>query len=143
MAITAAVTNSFKKELLEAKHDFRNPGGHTFKLALYTSAATLNKSTTVYSSSNEVANSGSYAAGGGALTAVSPALDGDVAIIDYADLAFTAATITARGALIYNTSQANAAVQVLDFGADKTSTAGTFTITFPAPAAATAILQLA
>lgn len=143
MAITAAICNSFKVEILKAIHDFTASTGHTFKLALFASAATLGASTTAYSSSNEVGNSGSYAAGGGALTSSTPVLDGSTAICDFADLSFTAATITARGALIYNTSASNKAVQVLDFGADKTSTAGTFSITFPAPAAGTAILGIA
>lgn len=143
MAISAAVCNSFKTEILKAVHDFTASTGHTFKIALFSSAATLSKSTTAYSSSNEVANSGSYAAGGLALTSSTPVLDGDTAICDFADVSATAATITARGALIYNTSASNKAVQVLDFGADKTSTAGTFSITFPAPAAGTAILGIA
>lgn len=143
MAITAAICNSFKVEILKGLHDFSASTGHTFKLALYSSAATLSKATTVYSSSNEVANSGSYAAGGLALTSATPVLDSDTAICDFSDVSATAATITARGGLIYNTSASNKAVQVLDFGSDKTSTAGTFSITFPAPAAGTAILGIA
>ena len=139
MAITAAVCNSFKVELLKAIHDFVND---TFKIALYSSSASMDKNTTAYSSSNEVANSGSYAAGGIQLTSATPVLDGDSAILDYTDVSATAATITARGALIYNTSKSNKAVQVFDFGSDKTSTAGTFSIVFPAPAAGTAVLSL-
>lgn len=142
MAITSAVCNSFKREVLQGTHDFTASTGDGWKLALYTSSATLNKSTTVYSATNEVGNSGSYAAGGGVLTSATPVLDGDTAILDFADLAFTAATITARGCLIYNTSESNKSAFVLDFGADKTSTAGTFTIQFPAPAAGTAIFGL-
>lgn len=143
MAITAAVCTSFKVEILKAVHDFTASTGHTFKLALYTSSATLGASTTAYSATNEVGNSGSYAAGGGALTSATPVADSTTAICDFADISFTSATITARGALIYNTSASNKAVQVLDFGSDKTSTAGTFSITFPAPAAGTAILGIA
>jgi hypothetical protein len=121
--------------------------GDSFKLALYTSSAALDKTTTNYSSTNEVGASGSYAAGGGTLASTTPALSTDTACCDFADLSFTGATITARGALIYNTrvigAAGGAAVCVLDFGADKTSTAGTFTITFPTPDAANAILRLA
>ena len=143
MAITQAVCNSFKTELLTATHNFTNSTGDAFKLALYTSAATMDKTTTAYSATNEVGASGSYSAGGGALVSSTPVLSGDTAVCDFVDLAFTSATITARGALIYNSSKSNKAVLVLDFGSDKTSTAGTFTITFPAPAAGTAILGLA
>lgn len=103
----------------------------------------MDKTTTAYSATNEVGNSGSYAAGGGTLTNVTPVLSTDTAICDFADISFTNATITARGALLYNSSVSNKAVLVLDFGADKTSTAATFTITFPAAAAGTAILGLA
>lgn len=142
--------SSFKQQLLEAVHDFRSSGGDTFKLALYTSSATLDAGTATYSSTNEVSASGSYSAGGGSLTNVSPSLPaspGTTAITDFADLDFTTATITARGALIYNTTPThtytNPSVVVLDFGADKTSTAGTFTIVFPAAAASTAIIRIA
>jgi hypothetical protein len=122
--------------------------GDTFKLALYTSSATLDGSTTNYSATNEVGNSGSYSAGGGALTSTTPALSSSTAICDFADISFTTATITARGALIHNSSQVvgtagGAAVVVLDFGSDKTSTAGTFSITFPTPDASNAILRIA
>lgn len=143
MAITQEVCNSFKTEVLTGIHNFTLTTGDVFKLALYATAATLNKSTTAYSATNEVANSGSYAAGGGTLTNVTPVLDTDTAICDFSDLSFTTATITARGALIYNSTDSNKAVCVLDFGAEKTSTAGTFTITFPVAAAATAILRIA
>ena len=143
MAITQAFCTSAKKELLTATHNFSASGGNTFKLALYTSSATLDATTTAYSSTNEVANSGTYAAGGGALTNVEPTNNGTSGITDFNDLSFTSATITARGALIYNSSAANRAMVVLDFGADKTSTAGTFTIIFPAAAAGTAIIELA
>ena len=144
MAITQAVCDSFKTEVLTATHNFTASTGDTFKLALYTSAATLNKSTTAYSATNEVGASGSYSAGGGTLTSVTPVLSTDTAVCDFnPDMAFTSATITARGALIYNSSKSNKAVLVLDFGSDQTSTAGTFTIVFPTAAAGTAILGLA
>ena len=143
MAITQAVCNTFKSEILGAVHDFDSGSGQVFKLALYSSAATLDANTTVYSASNEVSNTGQYSAGGGVLTSQQVSLDGSVAIIDFADLSFTGVTLTARGALIYNTSASNAAVCVLDFGADKTATSGTFTIQFPAFTSAAAILRIA
>jgi hypothetical protein len=143
MAITQAMCSSFKGEVMEALHDFDSVGGNTFKLALYTSAATLDASTTVYSASNEVGNSGSYAAGGGTLTNQGVTVSGTTGFTDFADLSFTSATITARGALIYNSTNADRAVCVLDFGSDKTSTAGTFTIIFPAATASDAIIRIA
>lgn len=143
MAITAAICNSFKTEVLQGLHNFTASTGNAFKLALYTSSAVMDKTTTAYSATNEVGASGTYSAGGGALTSTTPALSGDTACCLFATLAFTSATITARGALIYNSTNSNRAVQVLDFGADKTSTSGTFTITFPAQTAGNAILQLA
>jgi len=143
MAITQAVCNSFKSELLGGVHDFDSGSGQVFKLALYSSAATLDANTTVYSSSDEVGNTGQYTAGGGVLTSQQVSLDGSVAIIDFADLSFTGVTLTARGALIYNTSASNKSVCVLDFGADKTATSGTFTIQFPAFTSAAAILRIA
>jgi len=135
MAITQAIANAFKKQLLEGDQNFTQTSGDKFKLALYTSSATLNSATTAYAATNEVANSGTYAAGGGALVNGTTSITAGVARADFADLSFTGVTITARGALIYNTSSAvtNAAVCVLDFGADKTATSGTFTIQFPAP----------
>lgn len=137
---------SFKDQLLEGVHDFRSSGGDTFKLALYTSAATLDATTTTYSATNEVGNSGTYSAGGGTLTNISPTTSGTTAFTDFSDLSFTSATITARGALIYNTTPAhtytNAAVAVLDFGSDKTSTTGTFTIQFPTADASNAIIRI-
>jgi hypothetical protein len=143
MAITQAICNTFKKELLDGDHDF-DTGGDVFKLALYTSAATLDSSTTVYTSTNEVAASGQYSAGGGDLVNSGTSVVGGVAFCDFADLSFTGVTLTARGALIYNTSAtvANAAVAVLDFSADKTATSGTFTIVFPADTSAAAILRI-
>jgi hypothetical protein len=144
MAITQAVANSFKKELLEGKHDFQFSGGDNFKLALYTSAATLNSAITAYTSTNEVPASGQYSAGGGALVKPNPSTSvaSGVAIVTFSDLSFTGVTLTARGALIYNTSTSNAAVAVLDFGADKTATSGTFTIQFPAFTTSAAILRI-
>ena len=148
MAITQALANAFKKQLLEGDHNFKSSGGDKFKIALYTSSATLNSATTAYSATNEVSNSGQYTAGGGALvnggTSIGSGSGKGVAIVDFADRSFTGVTLTARGALIYNTSSAttNAAVAVLDFGADKTATAGTFTIQFPAFTTAAAILRI-
>lgn len=147
MAITQAMCTSFKQQILEGVHDFRVTGGDTFKLALYTSTATMSATTTAYSATNEVANSGTYAAGGGTLTNVNPTTSGTTAFTDFADLSFTSATITARGALIYNTTPThtytNPSVAVLDFGSDKTSTTGTFTIQFPTADATNAIIRIA
>jgi len=135
---------SFKKELLQGKHNFTASSGNTFKLALYTNSASFTAATTAYTSSNEVSNSGSYSAGGGALTNVTPTSSGTTALTDFADKEFTSATITARGALIYNDSAAgDPTVAVLDFGADKTSTSGTFTIQFPTADASNAIIRIA
>ena len=138
---------SFKDQLLEAVHDFRSSGGDTFKIALYSSAATLDATTTAYTSSNEVANSGTYAAGGGTLTNVTPTTSGTTAFTDFDDISFTSATINARGALIYNTTPThtytNPSVVVLDFGGDKISTSGTFTIQFPTADASNAIIRIA
>ena len=142
MAITQAVANSFKGELLTGTHNFTAATGNVFKLALYTSAATLNSATTVYANTNEVANSGQYVTGGGVLTNVSPVVSSGVAFIDFSDLSFTGVTLTARGALIYNTSATNKAVCVLSFGSDKTATSGTFTIQFPADTTSAAILRI-
>lgn len=137
---------SFKQQLLEGVHDFRLTTGDVFKLALYTSAATLNAATTAYTATGEVPDSGSYTAGGGALTNVSPSVSGTTAFTDFADLTFTTATITARGALIYNSTPAhtytNPSCIVLDFGADKSSTSGDFTISFPVADAANAIIRI-
>jgi len=143
MAITQAVCTSFKQEILVEGHDFTATTGDTFKIALYSSSATLSASTTAYSATNEVSNSGTYTAGGGSLTAVTPTTSGTTALCDFSDISFTSATITARGALIYNSSASNKAGAVLDFGGDKTSTSGTFTISFPAADSSNAILRLA
>jgi len=135
---------SFKKELLQAVHNFTASTGNTFKLALYTNSASFTAATTAYTSSNEVGNSGSYSAGGGALTNVTPTTSGTTAFADFNDLTFTSATITARGALIYNDSAAgDPAVVVLDFGSDKTSTAGDFTVVFPTADASNALIRIA
>ncbi len=133
---------SFKKELLEGLHDFNASGGNTFKLALYTSSATLNASTTAYATTNEISGTG-YTAGGGTLTNVDPTTSSTTAFCDFNDLTFSSATITARGALIYNSTNSNRAVVVLDFGADKTSTAGDFTIVFPTADSSNAIIRIA
>ena len=143
MAITQAVCTSFKQEILVETHDFTATTGDTFKLALYSSSASLGASTTAYSATNEVSNSGTYTAGGGSLTNVTPTTSGTTALTDFSDISFTSATITARGALIYNSSDSDKAAVVLDFGGDKTSTSGTFTIQFPAADASNAILRLA
>ena len=143
MAITQAVCTSFKQEILVEGHDFTATTGDTFKIALYTSSASLDATTTAYSSTNEVSASGTYTAGGGSLTAVTPTTSGTTALCDFADASFTSATITARGALIYNSSNSNKAVCVLNFGGEKTSTSGTFTVQFPTADASNAILRLA
>ncbi len=141
MAITAAICNSFKTELLAMTP---HTAGDTYKIALFTSAATLSKATTAYAATNEVGNSGDYAAGGQTLVGFTVTLDTDTAILDWTtDPLWTGATITARGALIYNSSRSNKAVAVLDFGGDITSTAGNFLVTLPAAAAATAVIRIA
>ena len=139
--------SSFKQELLEGAHNFKNSGGDTFKLAMYTNSASFNAATTAYTTSNEVSGSG-YSAGGGTLTRVDPSVSSTTALTDFSDLTFTNATVTARGALIYNTTTGSGSgttdtVVVLDFGSDKTSTAGDFTIQFPAADASNAIIRIA
>ena len=141
MAITQAMTTSFKQDLMEGVHDFTT---HTFKIALYPNAATLDASTSAYTTTNEVTGTG-YTAGGENLTVVggTVSVSGTTAFIDFADVSWTSATITARGALIYNSSVVgNPSVAVLDFGADKTSTDGTFTVQFPTADAANAIVRI-
>jgi hypothetical protein len=142
MAITQAMCTSFKTQLLTATHNFAT-NGNAFKLALYTSSATMGATTTAYSTSQEVSNSGSYSAGGGTLTKVAPTSSGTTAFTDFSDLTFTTATITARGALIYNDTNSDKAVCVLDFGSDKSSSSGSFTIQFPAADASNAIIRIA
>ena len=151
MAIAQAMCTSFKKELLEGVHNFKNSGGDTFKLALFaegtgaksSTTATLGASTTALVTTGEVASSGTYATGGGSLTRVDPTTSGTTAFTDFADLSFTTATITAMGALIYNSTNSNKAVCVLDFTSNKTSTSGTFTIQFPTADASNAIIRIA
>ena len=145
MAISSAVCNSFKQEILVGTHNFTASSGNAFKLALYQSDASLGAGTTAYSTSEEITNtSGSaYTAGGKALTSVTPVLDGSTAVCDFADISFTSASFTANGCLIYNDTQSDKAVCVVAFGGDKTVSSGTFTIQFPAAAASTAIVRIA
>jgi hypothetical protein len=142
MAITQAMCTSFKKELLEAVHNFKNTGGDTFKIALYTSSATMSAATTAYSTTDEISGTG-YTAGGNTLTRVDPSSSGTTGFTDFADTTWSTASITARGALIYNNTDSDKAVAVLDFGADKTASGGDFTITFPAADASNAIIRIA
>ena len=150
MAIAQAMCSSFKKELLEGTHNFAT-GGNAFKLALFaegsggklSSTATLGAASTVLVTTGEVASSGSYVTGGAALTKVGATLSGTTGITDFADLSFTTATITAMGALIYNSTNSNKAVAVLDFSSNKTSTSGTFTVQFPTADASNAIIRIA
>ena len=144
MAITTSVIcNSFKKQLLEGTHNFSSGSGNSFKLALYTNSATLGKSTTSFTTDNQVSNTGQYTSGGGALTNGGTSLSTNTAIIDFADRSFTGVTLTARGALIYNdTASGDPAVCVLDFGGDKSASAGTFTIQFPAFTSSAAIIRI-
>ena len=149
MAITQAMTTSFKVDILSGGHNFNTTNRalssntqDTFKIALYTSAATLDATTTAYSATNEVAGTG-YTAGGNTLTTVAPTSSGTTAYVDFNDTSWTTATITANGALIYNSSNSNKSVAVLAFGSDKTSTAGTFTIQFPTADASNAIIRIA
>ena len=143
MAITSAICNSFKTEILTGVHDFTASTGNTFNLALYTSSASLGAGTTAYTTSNEVSGTG-YTAKGNALTSVTPALDSSTAVCDFADTSFTSASFTARGCLIFNDSATgDPAVCAIDFGADKTVTSGTFTIQFPTADASNAIIRIA
>ena len=144
MAITTSVIcNSFKNELFEGTHNFKQTGGNSFKLSLYTNSAVLGKSTTSFTTDAQVSNSGQYTSGGGALVNGGTSLSTNTAIVDFADRSFTGVTLTARGALIYNdTATGDPAVCVLDFGGDKTATSGTFTIQFPAFTAGAAILRV-
>jgi hypothetical protein len=156
MAITQAICTSFKQEILQGIHNFTSGSGggtttttgtgNTFKAALYTSSATMSAATTAYSATNEVSGTG-YSSGGAALTNVTPTTSSTTALTDFADLTWSGSSITARGAMIYNSSttggSANRAVQVLDFGADKTSTSGDFTIQFPTADASNAIIRIA
>ena len=150
MAITQAMCTSFKQELMLGTHNFAT-NGNAFKLALYaegggsksSTTATLGATTTAFTTTGEIANSGSYTSGGGTLTKVAPTASGTTAFTDFADLSFTTATITAMGALIYNDTNSDKAVCVLDLTSNKTSTAGTFTIQFPTADASNAIIRIA
>ena len=151
MAITQAMCTAFKSEVLQATHNFKASGGNSFKLALYaegsggksSTTATLGATTTAFTTTGEVASSGTYVTGGLALTNIDPTTSGTTGFADFSDLSFTTATITAMGAMIYNDTNSDKAVCILDFSSNKTSTSGTFTITFPAAAASTAIIRIA
>ena len=146
MAITSAICNSFKTEILKAVHNFTASTGNTFNIALYTSSATLGAGTTAYTTSNEITNaSGSaYSAKGKALTSVTPTLDSTTAVCDFADISWTSASFTANGCLIFNdTATGDPSVCAVAFGGDKTVSSGTFTVQFPAAAATTAIVRIA
>ena len=142
MAITSAICNSFKQEILVGTHNLTASSGDTFKLALFTSSASLGAATTAYSTSNEVSGTG-YTAGGATLTSVTPTTDGTTAVCDFSDVSFTSASFTANGCLIYNSSQSDKAVAVIAFGGDKTVSSGTFTIQFPTADASNAIIRIA
>jgi len=141
MAITSAIATSFKQQILVEGHNLTQ-GADTIKLALYTSSASLGAATTAYATTNEVSGT-NYTAAGGSLTNVTPSTSGTTAICDFADFTFSTATVTARGCLIYNSSNACKTIAAIDFGGDNTSTAGDFTIVFPSPTATGAIIRLA
>tara|TARA_Y100000356_G_scaffold130100_1_gene131964 strand:+ start:386 stop:820 length:435 start_codon:yes stop_codon:yes gene_type:complete len=143
MAITQAMCTSFKKELLEAGHNFKTSGagGNSFNIALYTNSASLDASTTGYTTSNEASGTG-YTAKGKLLTNVTPTTGGTTAFVDFDNVTWSSSTITARGALIFNDTNSDTAVAVLDFGSDKSSTSGDFTIQFPTPDATNAIIRI-
>ena len=150
MAITSAICSSFKQELLQGKHNFSSSSGDTFKIAMFTSSASLGASTTDYSTSNEITNSSgtAYTAGGATLTNAGVTLSSTTAYTDFSDVSWTSATFTANGAMIYNTTtgtdtSTTDAVAIIAFGADKTVSSGTFTIQFPTAGATTAIIRLA
>ena len=145
MAISSAICTSFKQEILVGTHNLTASSGHTFKIALFTSSASLGAGTTAYSTSNEISNtSGSaYQPGGATLTSVTPTTDGTTAVCDFSDVSFTSASFTANGALIYNDDQSDKAVAVIAFGGDKTVSSGTFTIQFPTADASNAIIRIA
>ena len=142
MAIRSAICTSFKQEILVGTHNLTASSGDTFKLALFTSSASLGAATTAYSTSNEVSGTG-YTAGGATLTSVTPTTDGTTAVCDFSDVSFTSASFTANGCLIYNSSQSDKAVAVIAFGGDKTVSSGTFTIQFPTADASNAIIRIA
>jgi len=142
MAITSAICSSFKQEVLVGTHNFTASSGNSFKLALYTSSATLGAATTAFTTTGQASGT-NYTSGGSALTNVTPVLSGTTAVCDFADLTFGTATVTARGCMIYNDTNSDKAVAIIDFGGDKTSTAGNFTVVFPSPTATGAIIRLA
>ena len=142
MAITSTLTTSFKKELLEGTHNFKASGGNSFKLALYTSSAALGATTTAFTTTGQSSGT-NYTSGGAALTNIAPTSSGTTGVTDFSDLTFGTATVTARGCMIYNDTNSDKSVATIDFGGDKTSTAGDFTIVFPAAAASTAIIRIA
>ena len=142
MAISTAFCTSFKQQLMQGQHNFTLSTGNTFKIALYTSAATLGATTTAYSATNEVSGTG-YTAGGNTLTNVTPTTSGTTAYTDFADTTWASSTITANGALIYNANASNASTVVLAFGSDKSSSNGDFTIVFPVANATDAIIRIA
>ena len=145
MAITSAICTSFKQELLVGTHNFTATTGNTFKIALFTSSATLGAGTTAFATTNEITNSSgtAYTSGGATLTNITPTTDSTTAVVDFSDVSFTSASFTANGALIYNSSQSNKAVAAIAFGGDKTVSSGTFTIQFPTADATNAIIRLA
>ena len=145
MAITSAICTSFKVDELKGVHNFTATTGDTFKIALYDSDATLGASTTAFSTSEEITNTSgtAYTSGGATLTSVTPVASSTTAVCDFADVSYTSASFTANGALIYNSSDSNAAVCAIAFGSDKTATNGTFTIQFPTADATNAIIRLA
>mgnify|MGYP003123731310 FL=1 len=145
MAITSAICTSFKQEILVGTHNFTATTGDTFKIALYTSSATLGAGTTAFSTTNEITNTSgtAYTSGGATLTSVTPTTSGTTAFCDFDDVSYTSASFTANGALIYNSSQSNKAVCAIAFGSDKTVTSGTFTIQFPTADATDAIIRIA
>ena len=145
MAITSAICTSFKVELLKGVHNFTATTGNTFKIALYDSDATLGAGTTAFTTSEEITNTSgtAYTSGGATLTSVTPVASSTTAVCDFADVSYTSASFTANGALIYNSSDSNAAVCAIAFGSDKTATNGTFTIQFPTADATNAIIRLA
>ena len=145
MAITSAICTSFKVEVLKGVHNFTATTGNTFKIALYDSDATLGASTTAFTTSEEITNTSgtAYTSGGATLTSVTPVASSTTAVCDFADVSYTSASFTANGALIYNSSDSNAAVCAIAFGSDKTATNGTFTIQFPTADATNAIIRLA
>jgi len=142
MAITSAVCSSFKQQVLVGTHNLTASSGNSFKLALYTSSATLGAASTAFVTTGQSSGT-NYTSGGNALTNITPVLSGTTAVCDFADLTFGTATVTARGCMIYNDTNADKAVCIIDFGADKTSTAGDFTVVFPSPTATGAIIRLA